>query len=407
MIPIHSSYKTALPNLVPVRGPRSGFYGSGVAKTLFYRKEISPTGEDVTFTLPDAMLGRFDSMAAKANLSSDLTKSASIYSRVLFARIPGLMDALAEVISVIGPELSIKDVAMTPSSYSDIAGLAVYRWLKNNRLNRSMYNDITIAAVLARENISFAPKGSPESLFIMGTGYMPDIDRTRGLGGFAPAVGFGQRHPAMWQDLFSWIGSDAEITQTVHSNAYYALGRWPWWLQVLCMSGNLVRAYSRYAWLRSPMIVPADPSAIESFYPYYLFGQPGLWKRSVSRLRRLSYFNAPQKKFDTAGISCNIADLVAFGTGRDAKIDPLFEDPILKTDDRLWLHAIAGISTASLSATTTGQIVGLSEYPVKLKVELVPALRQLIRSEAAPNFRLGGVRSASAAINSVLKSIKF
>lgn len=156
------------------------------------------------------------------------------------------------------------DFDSTPAA--DEMGLVTLSWLLGNRNNRRMYDDITLSAVLIREN------GIAGDI-LMGNGFHPDISVEHGV---APAVGLGQRHPDHFKGTLNFMLRDGSRFDQL----YYPLGLMPWWYQILLMQIDVIRVSQKHA----AFIATSDPGSkllSKSSVPYYYLGQPGLWRADI------------------------------------------------------------------------------------------------------------------------------
>lgn len=273
MIIVHSSYRSDESLTLLGKSLRPALSANNRVLTT-HAKSLKYAG--VQHALTDIEVSNFTRFIQTESVVDVIDK----YAIAVIARIPGFDDILKRVVSIFstkGVSVSKTDL-QHPSLCTDVFGYATLTYLRNNRSRFNVYNDVLYAMMLSRENHQSSLPSMGLYNLILGNGYIPDPD---GDFGTDAAVGLGQWHRLFWTDMGPYLGMDPAYHRWT---GRYAAGRFPWWLQALLSATNLQRAASRFNWLRSSDFNSSEPNPtmIACSYPYLLFGQPKLWRRTIS-----------------------------------------------------------------------------------------------------------------------------
>lgn len=368
MIYLHNSYNGPSARLKEwTRLVKSSWPINSVAQSLRYTAAVSPTRSEIVLSLSDAEIERFKRAGDNTADKGVLNTFVDFYGKSLYTHLPGYAEQLSGVVAALidkGAPMRLDTIVAGASRHADIFGVAAIRWLISNRNKRSLYNDIVLGAVWARENYTVY---TPTPLCV-GNGYFPDIDYDY-PNYTDSSVGFGQRHHKLWRNSVNWH----KQRSAAHEEAYYYLGRFPWWLQALLMAADVHRASSIYPWLSRPGAVPKDPTAVQAFYPYYLFGQPALWNVKLRKMKDKHYISSAanwlRKVMDDDDL--DFSQILMEGVPSDMKKNFLFgtvEDPTK------WIHLVAGCSNRANPEDW------VSEYKIVADRSVHPLLRELAYS---------------------------
>lgn len=177
-----------------------------------------------------------------------------------------------ESTGLVGSQKGRQDV-IDPVSLQEV----VTTYLVSNRKRLDKLNDVTMTAILIRENGRGSIKGQPLS-FIKARVAVADTDAERGQD---VASGIFQMHRGRAQITHTRLGLGAK---GIDLNSYHVLiGLLPWYVQVLIYQINLdVIVVAGYP--RLDHDVTASTLFIRTFNRHYLSGQPALLRRSISAI---------------------------------------------------------------------------------------------------------------------------
>jgi hypothetical protein len=99
-------------------------------------------------------------------------------------------------------------------------------------------------------------------------------------------------------------------------------------------------------YLQATAPVPPDPTFRESFYPYYLFEQPGLNDMEILKYVRSGSMQGVEKIIAREKIGVTLETLLLEGArGVRMSNSPLFQGELTDTQ---WLALVSGLNTASI-----------------------------------------------------------
>jgi hypothetical protein len=251
-------------------------------------------------------------------------------------------------------------------------GLATLTWLIQNRASRTNLNDLTFMAMCARETgVVALPAYSPSKFTGSGltTGiskpfqvcvspaYAADIAHDKDHNVVPGCTsGFGSRQPGWWEygkrsytTRTSSLGTERKtslVPEADYNKVYYILGCLPWWAQAIFAAMDIRTRASRSMYLQATAPVPPDPTFRESFYPYYLFEQPGLNDMEILKYVRSGSMQGVEKIIAREKIGVTLETLLLEGArGVRMSNSPLFQGELTDTQ---WLALVSGLNTASI-----------------------------------------------------------
>lgn len=251
---------------------------------------------DVVAVVPESFLSSLESSRAyfvtQAGRNEYLSLLSSVISKIAESD-QKLRDSMEYVLNRSfddsnphARKTSVDEFMANPARYPIVMAISVIRYLQSNRTNRDKYNDILMAAILARENVTSFSKGDEifaPFCFVSSNSFNQDLDYDSN-DYTALAVGLGQMHPKRLDKLKSLVDYH---NQNVPFDVFVTLS--PWWFQILLMSRYLAFSMlNRTRYVGSEMKKRTRPIS-DYYYRYYLAGQPSLARLEGSNPTLIPY----------------------------------------------------------------------------------------------------------------------